>query len=224
MVPNYVLVHPDVADELTARVTEQASRVRPGYPDDENVLLSPVRRSEGFFRLLDDATGQGAVIVRGGQRTELDGTPSATGVFLEPTVVRIEGLNAARGHAMVREETFFPLLPLIVPEAAPDDRLLDDFVEFVNANEYGLRNSLWSRSDGVIDTFVNRIGNGGLLKINDSHIGFLPYLPSHGGTGLTGGAFGEANYPIFKTSHLQGVSIANNIAPHEATFPGHPLP
>ena len=50
--------------------------------------------------------------------------------------------------------------------------------------------------------------NGGLLKINDSHIGFVPYLATHGGTGRTGGPFGELNYPILRTSHLHGVSVA----------------
>ncbi|MEU6201630.1 aldehyde dehydrogenase [Streptomyces sp. NPDC047061] len=222
MVPNYVLVHPDVADDLLDRVREQAAAVRPGYPEDEDVLLSPVRRSERFFSLLRDATDRGATVVCGGRRTEVDGTPSATGVFLEPTVVRVDGLAGAREYEMVREETFFPLLAVVVPQAAPDEQLLDDFVDFVNTNRYGLRNSLWAEDESVIDVFVRRVTNGGLLKVNDSHIGFLPFLPSHGGTGLTGGAFGEANYPIFRTSHLQGVSIAHGIAPQDAVFPGRP--
>jgi acyl-CoA reductase-like NAD-dependent aldehyde dehydrogenase len=96
-------------------------------------------------------------------------------------------------------------------------------LEHVNSNPYGLRNSLWASDDRVLDTFVARVRNGGVLKINDSHIGFLPYLPTHGGTGLTGGAFGEANYPMLRTSHLQGVSRATGIRPRDAvfaTFPG----
>jgi hypothetical protein len=47
--------------------------------------------------------------------------------------------------------------------------------------------------------------NGGLLKINDSHIGFTSYLATHGGTGLTGGPFGELNYAGLRTTHLQGI-------------------
>jgi hypothetical protein len=70
----------------------------------------------------------------------------------------------------------------------------------------------------VIDRFAGAITNGGLLKINDSHIGFLPYLPTHGGTGLTGGAFGEANYPMLRSSHLQGVSLADGVRPRDAVF------
>jgi len=218
MVPNYVLVHPNVAEELIAEVKEQVKTVRPGYPEDEDVLLSPVRRSEKFFTLLNQALDNGAELITGGQRTELDGTPSETGVFLQPTVVRVDGLAGARKYDVVRHETFFPLLPIVVPEAAPNDELLANFIDFVNSNEYGLRNSLWARSARVINAFVQRVTNGGLLKINDSHIGFLPYLPSHGGTGLTGGVYGEANYPMLKTSHIQGVSIAHDISPREAVF------
>jgi hypothetical protein len=30
--------------------------------------------------------------------------------------------------------------------------------------------------------------------------------------------FGEANYPMLKTSHVQGVSVARDISPHRAIF------
>lgn len=218
MVPNYVLVHPDIAEDLLAEVRRQTAEIRPGFPQDDDVVLSPVRRSERFFKLLDQATGLGGEIITGGRRVEVDGTPSTSGVFLEPTVVRVDGLDEAREYDIVREETFFPLLPIVVLHEAPDEELLDQAIRFLNANRYGLRNSLWARSPEVIDRVVARLRNGGLLKVNDSHIGFLPYLPTHGGTGLTGGAFGEANYPIIKTSHLQGVSISEGISPRIAEF------
>lgn len=220
MVPNRVLAHPAIADELISLIAAKAAEIRPGYPEDDGVLLSPVRRSERFFALLDQAVAHGAELVCGGHRVELDGTRSQTGVFLEPTVVRVRGLTGALDLDVVREETFFPLLPVITAEDA-DDELLLSFVEFVNSNAYGLRNSLWTRSDRVVETFVSRVVNGGLLKVNDSHIGFLPYLPSHGGTGLTGGAFGEANYPMLKTSHLQGVSVSPGTGPRDTVFGGH---
>jgi acyl-CoA reductase-like NAD-dependent aldehyde dehydrogenase len=216
MVPNYVIAHPDIAEELIDRLRTAVQAVRAGYPDDPDVLLSPVRRSERFFALLRQALDTGGELIAGGRRIEMDGTPSQAGQFLEATVVRVDGLDDARRFDMVREETFFPLLPVVVPGPTPDDELLDKAIDFVNDNAYGLRNSLWSRSDGVIDEFVTNVRNGGMLKVNDSHIGFLPYLPTHGGTGLTSGAFGEANYPILKTSHIQGVSISRGVAPRTA--------
>lgn len=218
MVPNCVLVHPDVAEELIARLKVAAEAIKPGYPDDPEVLLSPVRRSERFFALLSQATEVGGQLVCGGHRVELDGAPSQAGQFLEPTVVRVDGIEQSAEFRMVKEETFFPLLPVIVPSPTPDDVLLEQMIAFVNANAYGLRNSLWTGSPEVIDRFVGRVRNAGLIKVNDSHIGFLPVVPTHGGTGLTGGAFGEGNYPMLKTSHLQGVALGKGGSPRLAMF------
>lgn len=218
MVPNQVIVHPDVADELLTRLAEAAARIKPGYPEDPDVLLSPVLRSERFFRYVEDALGKGATVVHGARRLEVDGSVSDTGLFLEPTVLRVDGLTGCRDLEAVAGETFFPLLPVVVAERDTDEALLRRMIDYVNSNDYGLRNSLWARDTAVVDRFVEQVRNGGLLKVNDSHIGFLPYLPTHGGTGLTGGAFGEANYPMLRTSHLQGVSIADGVWPRDAVF------
>lgn len=221
MVPNQVVVHPAIADELLAKLATAAADIRPGYPDDPTVLLSPVLRSERFFAFVRDALDRGAILVHGARRLEVDGSVCDTGPFLEPTVLRVDGLATCREIDAVRLETFFPLLPVIVPEEGPD--LLDRVLAYVNSNPYGLRNSLWAGDDSVIDEFVARTTNGGVLKVNDSHIGFLPFLPTHGGTGLTGGAFGEANYPMLRTSHLQGVSVATGIRPRDAVFDAYRL-
>jgi hypothetical protein len=79
---------------------------------------------------------------------------------------------------------------------------------------------VWARAPDVIAAFAAGVTNGGLLKINDSHIGFVKYLGTHGGTGLTGGPFGELHYPLFRTSHLQGITFGHERrrggAPREA--------
>jgi len=221
MAPNQVVVHPDIAAPLLERLAEASAAVRPGYPDDDDVLLTPVLRPERFFRHLRDALAGGARLVCGGRRLEVDGEPSDTGPFLEPTVLAVDGLAGCRGLSVVATETFFPLLPVVVAEPGPD--LLDRVIAHVNANRYGLRNSLWAKDDAVIDRFVARTGNGGLLKINESHLGWVPYLPTHGGTGLTGGVFGEANYPMLRTSHLQGISRATGVRPRDVVTDAHRL-
>jgi acyl-CoA reductase-like NAD-dependent aldehyde dehydrogenase len=213
MVPNQAVVHPAVADDLIARVAEKAAALRPGYPDEEGVLLSPVLRHDKFNRFLSDAVDKDATIVTGGHGIQIDGDPDSSGFFLKPTVIRVDGLRNARELEVVKHETFFPLLPIIVPEPADDEIMFDSLIEFVNSNLYGLRNSLWARDASVIERFVSGTVAGGLLKVNDSHIGFTAPLPSHGGTGLTGGAFGEANYPLLRTTHIQGVSIVTDSSP-----------
>jgi len=93
-----------------------------------------------------------------------------------------------------------------VPGQSPDELLFEDVVEFLNANKYGLRNSLWTRDERLARRFTDNITNGGQLKVNDSHIGFSPILATHGGTGQTGGPYGELNYVGLRTSHMQGIS------------------
>ncbi|MGS2644123.1 aldehyde dehydrogenase family protein [Streptosporangium sp. LJ11] len=207
-VPNQVVAHPAIADELVERLTVAVQKIQPGYPEERGVVLTPVLMVDAFHACVAQALGQGATLVHGGRRLEADGSASETGFFLEPTILRVDGLRDSRSLWVVRDETFFPLLPVIVPEAGgTDDDLLERVIEFVNGNAYGLRNSFWAADPSVIDRFAEGVTSGGQLKINDSHAGFLPFLPTHGGTGLTGGAFGEANYLMLRASHLQGVSI-----------------
>jgi acyl-CoA reductase-like NAD-dependent aldehyde dehydrogenase len=208
MAPRYVIAHPDIAESLVKRVQAIAAGLRPGDPDDENTMLSPVLRTTTFFRFLEDALAKGATKVCGGERIGIDGRPDPEGLFIEPTVIRIDGLARARSLAAVREETFFPLLSVLVPEPALDDTLLEQAIAFLNANTFGLRNSLWAEDPAVIDRFVDAITNGGLLKINDSHLATVPFLSTHGGTGRSGGTYGESNYPFLRASRLQGVAIA----------------
>jgi|SRR5579875_403069 len=206
MVPKQAIVHPEVADELLDLLLDRVEEIRPGFPEDPEVLLSPVLKADRYFTFLAEAREGGARILSGGQRLDVKGQPSPEGFFLEPAVVRIDGLAEARRFACVREETFFPLLPVIVPASEELDNLLDRVIDFLNGNEYGLRNSLWARDEEVIERFIEEVTNAGLLKVNESHIGFAAPLATHGGTGLTGGPHGELHYPALRTTHLQGVA------------------
>ena len=168
-------------------------------------MLSPVFKHDQFFDFLSQAREAGCQILTGGERVDVDGTPDPSGFFLQPTVIRVDGLKGARELSCVRDETFFPMLPIVVPgENGPE--LLEQTLSFMNSNAYGLRNSLWSSDEHVIETFVRGLSNGGLLKINDSHLDCLSILATHGGTGRTGGPTGELNYVILRTTHLQGIS------------------
>ncbi|EIC61809.1 aldehyde dehydrogenase family protein [Mycobacteroides abscessus] len=208
MIPNLVVAHPDIAEELVALVIAKAASIRIGYPDEDGVLLSPVLRHDKFHSALGDALDNGAQLLAGGGSVHVDGSPSEAGMFLQPTVIRVDGLKNSRRVRAVEHETFFPLLPIVVPDTSDGDLALSTVIDFVNTNLYGLRNSLWSSSATVIDTYVANVTNSGIIKVNESHIAFGAPLPTHGGTALTGGAFGEANYPALRTSHIQGVSVS----------------
>jgi len=205
MVPKQVLVHRDAAEGLVARVTSRARALRPGMPSDPDVVLSPVLKPDQFFDVLAEAEAAGARTLCGGRRVDVDGAASATGLFLEPTVVLVDGLERGARLRCVSEETFFPLLPLVVLDDEPDDRLLERVLAHLDGNRYGLRNSLWARDDAVVDAVARRVRNGGMLLVNRLHLSFVPYMATHGGTGRSGGPGGELHYPMLRTSHLQGI-------------------
>ena len=205
MVPKYAILHPEVAEEFQRIFLARVKSLRPGYPEDPSVLLSPVLKADRFIELLQEATDQGVTVLTGGRRVDIHGEAAFDGFFFEPTVLRVEGLQLAGNLRCVREETFFPLLPVVVPQRRSNEELLDVIAEFLNNNPYGLRNSVWAKDPDVLEAFAERVHNGGQLKFNESHIGFAPYLATHGGTGLTGGAFGELNYVALRSSHLQGI-------------------
>lgn len=219
MAPNFVVVHPDVADAVITGLSEAARKMRPGMPEEPDTVLSPVFKSAEFFQTLEQALASGAKPLFGGERIDVEGNVSSVGFFLQPTAVRVDGLGLADQLDVVRNETFFPLLSVIVPERrGDDDALLRECVDFMNGNRYGLRNSLWSQSDEVIEKFCATMNNSGTLKVNDSHIGVSPGVATHGGTGLSGGPYGGANYPALGTSRLQAISIATGVRPRVEIF------
>ncbi|MEU4806917.1 aldehyde dehydrogenase [Actinosynnema sp. NPDC023587] len=201
--PNRAVVHPSVADELVEALRLRVAEIKPGRPEDSTTLLTPVP-GDAYIAVLREARAAGAVLVCGGKRLTLAGTPHSDGPFLEPTLLRVDGLSTAADLSAVCEETFFPLLSLVVPHPeADDERLLSDVIGFLNRNRYGLRNSLWTGDPGVAERFVAGVRNGAMLKVNQVHLDFVHLLPSHGGTGRSGGVHGEAAYMFLKTSHLQ---------------------
>lgn len=219
MVPKYALVHPKVADAFTRELLKVTATITPGYPDDPDTLLSPVLKADQFYDYLAEARESGAEVLCGGHRIGVDGARQDDGLFFEPTVIRVDGLTGARQLSCVREETFFPMLPLVVPDAADlgDGDLIEKMIGFLNDNHYGLRNSIWSSCPQVADRFAQSVSNGGQLKINNSHISLHSYLATHGGTGRTGGPFGELNYVALRTSHLQGILWGTgNVRPIDA--------
>lgn len=217
IIPKYVIAHPAIAGELLDRLTASASALRPGDPELSDTVLSPVLRTTAFHRCLAESLAAGATKMCGGTQIDLNGEPDPHGLFVEPTVLRVDGFERAETVAAVRDETFFPMLTVVVPEDGPD--LLDRCIDFLNANRYGLRNSLWTEDRSVIERFTAAVANGGLLKVNDSHVGHVSHLPDFGGTGHSGGTHGELSYPFLRTSRLQAVAIATTrMSPWEAAI------
>jgi acyl-CoA reductase-like NAD-dependent aldehyde dehydrogenase len=186
---------------------KEVRKIKVGLPSDPDTCLTPVLKIKEFYEFLEDATSKGAEILYGGDRIDHLGNVDPRGSFINPTVVSIQNNDDFWNIKCLREENFFPLLPLVKVGGLTDDDIFSKMTATINGNPYGLRASVWVRSSFYTRRFVRHIHNSGLLRINSRHVDFSSFLSTHGGTGRTGGPYGELNYIWQKTTHLQGISL-----------------
>jgi len=214
MVPKKGLIHEDIYDSFERKFVQKTLSLTVGLPSDSYTCLTPVTKISEFYETLEDAIEKGAELLCGARRVDYRGQSDSQGIFITPAVLRILDFEKALSMKCTREENFFPLIPLIRVSSEnrghlnnKDDGIFLRMVGLVNSNVYGLRVSVWVRSRPYLYKFLKRIDSGGLLRINTRHVGFSTGLSSHGGTGKTGGPYGEMNYVWQKTTHLQGITI-----------------
>jgi len=205
MVPKISLIHQDIYDKFIKKFLEKVKKLKIALPSDPDTILSPVLRIREFFEFLNDTLQKGGILLYGGERINHLGQPDPNGMYIRPTLVKIEDYDKALELRCVKEEIFFPLLPLI-KISGKDEDVFDKMINFVNLHGYGLRASLWVNSSKYLRKFAKELDNCGIFRINSRHVGFSYYLSTHGGTKKSGGPFGEMNYFWHKTSHLQGIS------------------
>ena len=217
MVPKNAIIHEDIYDDFCKVMFAKVKAMKVGLPDDPGTCLSPVIKIPEYFEFLKDAKAKGAEIICGGRRISYKGEEDARGMYIDPTLVRIEDEIKGSEMLCIREENFFPLLPLLKinstsnkPERADktkDDIIFAKMVDMSENNNYGLRISAWIKSKEYINKFMHEMHNSGLLRINSRHVGFSLYIGTHGGTKKSGGPFGEMTYICERSSHLQGISV-----------------
>ena len=113
-----------------------------------------------------------------------EGAPSA-GTYIAPTII---ALDSARD---LTEEVFGPILHVVRWRADELDQLLDD----IAANGYGLTLGIHSRIDDTAEHIMRRLANGNIY-VNRNMIGAVVGTQPFGGSGLsgTGPKAGGPNY------------------------------
>jgi acyl-CoA reductase-like NAD-dependent aldehyde dehydrogenase len=144
-----VYVEAPVAEEFTRRLVEKMRTLRTGANGagaqiDYGPFTSP-RQVEVVERHLADAVAKGARILTGGKRA---GDPG--GVYFEPTVVA----DVDHSMALLREETFGPVVPVMAVASA------DDAIRLANDSVYGLNASIWTRDVQKGIALAERIESG----------------------------------------------------------------
>ncbi|GAA3166660.1 aldehyde dehydrogenase family protein [Nonomuraea salmonea] len=160
LTPNRAVLHPEIADEALKGLQREIERLPVGRPERPDVILSPVVRRAEFTEVVVEAVGAGATLVTGGEFVDVHGVPRARGPFIRPALLKVDGLEQARTLRAAREETFCPLLTAVIA----DPPHVADVIAFLNANRYGLRNSLWATDPAVIAAFATEVRNGGHLE------------------------------------------------------------
>src|SRR5215813_209143 len=123
-------VHESIAQKFTDSVVAETKRLQ--QSGDKQGDLGPMS-SEQQLRTVErhvyEATSHGAVALTGGERTS-----DATGPFFPPTVLT----NVNHEMAVMREETFGPVLPIMTFKTD------DEAVRLANDCVYGLTASVWT--------------------------------------------------------------------------------
>ncbi|MEI8176515.1 MAG: aldehyde dehydrogenase, partial [Candidatus Omnitrophota bacterium] len=205
MVPKIAAIHHECYKKFTDCLLAKVKKLKIGLPSDPETIFSPVVKIPDFLEFIKDAVEKGGKVICGGQRVNHLDQETPGSIYVRPTLLQIEDCEKLMEMRFLKEEIFFPLLPLI-KVSGTDDEVFEKIAKIVNVHGYGLRTSLWIRSARYLRKFAKQLDNCGILRINSRHVGFSFYISTHGGTKMSGGPFGEMNYFWQKTSHLQGIS------------------
>jgi succinate-semialdehyde dehydrogenase/glutarate-semialdehyde dehydrogenase len=176
-----VYVEAPVADAFVRKVVERTRALRmgdPALPETDMGPLTLERQRRIVEDHVADAVARGARVETGGQ------TPPGPGYFYPPTVLT----NVTHDMRIMREETFGPVLPIMVVPG------LDEAIRLANQSEYGLTASGWTSDPGTARRLQREL-QAGAVSINDSISTFAePAAPWGGfkqsGIGRTHGVAG----------------------------------
>ncbi len=167
-----------IADAFVSQLARVWKRLRaaPGPLGETDVAPLAHKAQFDLVRAhVDAAIAQGAELVCGGRAT-------GGGSFYEPTILD----RCTDDMAVVRDETFGPVLAVVRVEGA------SDAVARVNRSRYGLGASIWTRDLDRAERLAERLDVGVVNVNNHAFTGAIPALP-WSGTRATGN--GIANGP-----------------------------
>ncbi len=176
-----VYVEEPVARALIDKVVAETKQLRLGDPKAPETDVGPLtleRQRQLVCVHVKDALALGATALCGGA------LPQGDGFFYPPTVLT----NVDHRMRVMREETFGPVLPIMVVKD------VDEAVRLANDSDYGLTASVWTTDPEKAAAVVKRL-EAGVVTVNDCVYSYgEPGAPWGGykmsGIGRTHGAAG----------------------------------
>ena len=184
-----IYVHRDVARRFTEILVEKTRQIAIGDPAKKENWLGPVINEAAFEKYaacVEIGRRDGQVLAGGSQ---LRDEPCAHGYFVLPTI--LGGLP--KDHRLASDEMFLPITCLWEVDS------LDEALTLANRTEFGLTAGLFSRDDGEIRQFFDRI-EAGVVYVNrraGATTGAWPGINPFGGwkgSGSSGKASGGPYY------------------------------
>ncbi|MDP9092864.1 MAG: aldehyde dehydrogenase [Actinomycetota bacterium] len=134
--PSRALVQASIYDQFMGDAVARTNKIKQGNPLDTDTMIGAQASNDQLEKILsyiDIGKQEGAKVLTGGARAELDGE-LAGGYYVQPTI--FEGNNSMR---IFQEEIFGP----VVSVTSFDDE--DDALKIANDTLYGLGAGVWSR-------------------------------------------------------------------------------
>ena len=172
-----VYVARPIADAFLHEVVSRTRDLRVGPSGQGEFEIGPLNNAkqlETVMAHVGDAVARGAKVLTGGRRIV-----ALPGYFYEPTVL----VNVNHTMRIMREETFGPVLPVMVVENE------EEAIQAANDSSYGLLASVWTKNTTQGKRIASRLEAGTVL-INDAvYTHGAPETPWFGikesGTGIT---------------------------------------
>jgi len=197
--PDYILIKKGTEQKLIHHMKEAISEFFPdGFQNTPNYgRIVNKHHFNRLKRLLETAGGETVI---GGELNEED-------KFIPLTVI----VNPNPDSAVVKEEIFGPILPIIFVNS------IDDAIAYVNAREKPLSLYVFSNSSEVTERVLYQTSSGGAL-VNDMLTHATSTALPFGGVGASGMGNYHGKYSFDRFSHKRavmlksmGLEVANNL-------------
>lgn len=155
-----VYVQKEISEKFILSLIREVDTLKMGDPLDSDTDIGPMTQKEQIQIVsghLEDAVAKGAKVVCGGGNSVGDGSD----LYFPPTVL----INVDHSMLVMNEETFGPLLPVMVVET------VEEAIKLANDSIYGLAASGWTQSRKTAKKIQDGI-TAGQVTINDSVYGF----------------------------------------------------